>query len=309
MFSIHKGNKETMFEFLMRLFKRRELTETPWRHPSNWNRKLQTTLVTEIKQLKPTRKLNLLVFGPIGAGKSSFVNSIVSVSKGRKFAMADTGYTGKSSVTLELHNHGHGELLSEFNLYDCMGIEPDGGIGMLEQDAMLLLDGHIKNRYEFSKDSCITEESNYFNRNPNAYDQMHCIIFVMSAQNILAGMPKAYVEKIQSLQKSIQRRHIPRILILTKVEHICDEVERDISLMFRSKNVHKAVKTASEMFALPQASIHPVKNYEEDFNVEPRTSIPILFALRQAMYYATDSVEYALHNEGHNGVENYNEDI
>lgn len=292
----------------MRLFKRRQLTEEPWRRLSKLDRTFERSLVTEILELRPTRKLNLLVLGPVGAGKSSFVNSVISVAKGRKFAMADTGFNGASSVTLELTKYTN-ELLCGFNLYDCMGIEQDGGIGMLENDARLLFEGHIKNKYKFIKERPISENSTYYNRDPNVYDQMHCIILVMSAENILTGMTNAYVRKMQRLQKIIKEKHIPRVLILTKVEQICDEVERDISLMFRSEKIYEAVKKASEVFVISQASIHPVKNYEEDFNVGPITNIPILLALRQAMHYATDRVEYVLDNEDHGSLETYSDEV
>lgn len=298
-----------MFEFLMRLFKRRELTANPWRQPSHWDRTLEQSLVNEITQLRPGRKHNLLVLGPVGAGKSSFVNSILSVAKGRKYAMADTAFSGIESTTVELTKYTHEGFLRGFNLYDCMGIEPDGSIGMLENDATLLFEGHIKNKYRFIKDRPISDQSTYYNRDPNVYDQMHCIIFVMSAENILTGMTRAYVQKMKRLQKIIKDKRIPRILILTKVENICDEVERDISLMFRSEKIYEAVKIASEVFVISQASIHPVKNYEEDFNVGPITNIPILLALRQAMHYATDRVEYVLHNEDHGSVETYSDEV
>ena len=42
------------------------------------------------------------MIGPVGAGKSSFINSILSIGKGRKCALAATGESGDSSWTLDV---------------------------------------------------------------------------------------------------------------------------------------------------------------------------------------------------------------
>jgi hypothetical protein len=42
------------------------------------------------------------MLGPVGAGKSSFINSILSIGKGRKCALAATGDTGDASWTLDV---------------------------------------------------------------------------------------------------------------------------------------------------------------------------------------------------------------
>lgn len=83
-------------------------------------------------------------------------------------------------------------------------------------------------------------------------------------------------------------------MLLTHVDLLCKEVEENVNRMFRSVKVQNAVKTASEVFNIPQASIHPVKNYEVDIQLDTNTNIPLLIALRQMMQYAEDRVESVL---------------
>lgn len=84
------------------------------------------------------------------------------------------------------------------------------------------------------------------------------------------------------------------MLVLTKVDRLCDEVRKDIRKMFRSVKVRDAVKIGSEVFGIDQASIHPVKNYQVDIELDPCSNIPLLLALRQAMQYAEDRVDQVL---------------
>jgi 3-deoxy-D-manno-octulosonate 8-phosphate phosphatase KdsC-like HAD superfamily phosphatase len=76
-------------------------------------------------------------------------------------------------------------------------------------------------------------------------------------------------------------------------------VANNIKNVFRSRAVQQIVKTASEKFGIEEASIHPVKNYVDDFDILNEMNIPLLIALRQAKNYAEDRIEYVLqHKEG-----------
>lgn len=80
------------------------------------------------------------------------------------------------------------------------------------------------------------------------------------------------------------------MVVLTKVDKLCPEVEKDIGTLFRSVRVQRVMKTASEVFHVSEASIHPVKNYEVDIELRVNINIPILLALRQILQYAAQSV-------------------
>jgi hypothetical protein len=80
-------------------------------------------------------------------------------------------------------------------------------------------------------------------------------------------------------------------------DKLCEKVNEDVRNMFRSRKIQKAVKIASEVFHIDQASIHPVVNYEVSFDLNPEQNIPLLLGLRQSMQYADDFIQQAKDDE------------
>lgn len=267
-----------------------KLTVKPWRQPSFWNAELAGKLLNEIRILGTRAKSNILIVGPVGAGKSSFINSIISIAKGRKYSMAGTG-NSERSWTLNLNRYTEGALLQQYSFFDCMGIEPNTGSGFHVDDVTFLIKGHIKEGYNFNPASPITVRSAEYRDSPTIEHEMHCVVYVMNARTIYDGIPPAYTQQIKQLQAHLQREHVPRVVVLTKVDELCSEVNSDITNLFKSVKVEEAVKLASEVFGIGRANIHPVKNYENEYNIEALTNIPILLALRQIMHNAEDKIE------------------
>jgi GTPase len=85
---------------------------------------------------------------------------------------------------------------------------------------------------------------------------------------------------------------IPVVLVLTKVDILCEEVGKDVTKMFRSKKILEVIKTASEMFEMEEDSIHPVVSYVNDLEMRTEINIPILLALRQSLHLASIYLEY-----------------
>lgn len=272
------------------------LTTDPWREQTDWSVQREKTLVSQIKNISPQKKPRLGLIGPVGAGKSSFINSVLSIGKGYKCALAGTG-PSSSSYTTHFERFTEKNLLQRYRLVDCMGIEPSDGHGFHPEDIIAILKGHVLRDYTFNPAKPISEEDPSWNPTPKFNDQIHCVVFVISSKSMYYGIPKEYVQKIGILQEKIKTERIPRVLILTQVDLLCDEVRNDISKMFHSVKVQKAVNTASEVFGIDKASIHPVKNYEVDIELNHLTNIPILLALRQAMHYAKDRVDHVLYVE------------
>lgn len=274
----------------------KKLTDKPWRQPSFWDARVENQLLDEIKDMRPNKRPNVLLVGPVGAGKSSFINSIISIAKERKYSIAGTGNAEKS-WTLNLNRYTEGTLLQQYSLFDCMGIEPLTGSGFHVDDITFLIKGHIKEGYNFNPTSPITNKSAEYRDDPTFDHQMHCVVYVMNARTIYDGVPTAYLQQIKQLQAHLQREHVPRVIILTKVDELCSEVNSDITNLFQSVKVEEAVKIASEVFGIGRANIHPVKNYENEYDIDAMTNIPLLLALRQIMHNAADRIEYFLRQE------------
>ncbi|XP_060557166.1 interferon-induced protein 44-like [Ruditapes philippinarum] len=276
-----------------------KLTTVPWRETSKRGMgvtplQLEMELIQQIKKLQPQNRkqpihqrqeINLLIQGPVSAGKSSFINSVLSYKCSSRITKAGAG-SCSDSYTKCLADYTEEELPKGYRIFDCMGLEPTDRKGFHINDFELLIEGHIKTGYQFNHLSPITNSNNKFRKTPNFWNKMHCVIFVVSAVSIQAGLQAEYVIKINDMQKTLKDQDIPSILILTKVDELCDEVEKDITKMFWSIKVRDAVQTAKDLFGIEVASVYPVKNYVKDLNIYTEMNIPLLLALKGAMHVA-----------------------
>ncbi|XP_053388722.1 interferon-induced protein 44-like [Mercenaria mercenaria] len=173
-----------------------------------------------------------------------------------------------------------------------MGVEDGENEGFHVSDVVNLILGHVKDTYTFNPRQPLTPEDPAYNPYPQAREKTHCVIFVIDAVVLSSGSISNNLKgKIKCLQDEIKLRNIPRVLILTKVDLLCEKVAGDIRNTFRSTKVQKAVKKAAEIFAIPESNIHPVKNYEGEIDIDPIINIPLLLALRQMIHFASDFIE------------------
>ncbi|XP_053406323.1 interferon-induced protein 44-like [Mercenaria mercenaria] len=272
------------------------LTSTPWRAmKEKWGPGFSQKLQDETKSISiecgDVKKPGLLLLGPIKAGKSTFINSIFSIGKGRLVNKAYTGSANKSFTVSFTRYRGTG-LLKNFRLCDTMGVEDDEEEGFHVSDIVHLIEGHIRDNYKFNPRSALTSKDHAYNPCPKPEEKIHCVVFVIDALVLSSGsISNGMRRKIHHLQEEIRKRDVPRVLVLTKVDLLCQKVAEDIRNIFSSTKVQKAVKKASEIFAIPESNIHPVKNYEGEIEIDPLKNIPLLLALRQIIHFASDYLE------------------
>ncbi|XP_060567028.1 interferon-induced protein 44-like [Ruditapes philippinarum] len=192
----------------------------------------------------------------------------------------------------EYDKYTDNSLLQNFRLRDCMGIGQCEEEGLNVADMVSLLNGHIKDGYRFNPISPISPENkDHWRINPRFEVQTHCVVFVVDANVMHSGNHVAYDRKISEIQDAVKRLCVPSVLILTKADVLCQEVQKDITNMFRSVKVREAVIKASEEFNIPLASIHPVWNYEDSIEISWKRNIPLLLALRQITQYAKGKID------------------
>jgi len=242
--------------------------------------RLKNALPSKVSSSSVT-KGRILLLGPIQSGKSSFINSIVSIDEGKINQVAPEG-GGVSSKTRKLHEFVCGDFL----ISDTMGLEAGENAGFHKGDIKFLLDGNITHDYQFDHLNPITEETLKFKKNPTNADRVHCVIFCIGANEVHTEVQQGYLSKWQDLHSAISGLLVPRIIILTKIDRLCQDVKDDLSNTLKSEKVKEAVLKASEKFALSPMFIHPVKNFTDEMYPEHKHSILLLIALKQALEFA-----------------------
>ena len=57
------------------------------------------------------------------------------------------------------------------------------------------------------------------------------------------------------------------------MDKLCEESSKDISLVYKSQTVEKAVDKAANLLGIPRFNVFPVKNYENEMDLDGNTSI------------------------------------
>ncbi|XP_045161383.1 interferon-induced protein 44-like [Mercenaria mercenaria] len=274
---------------------RKKKKEEPWRKTKGWNEKFLDELTEDIVSFKPLPDLHIsearvLMIGPVGAGKSSFYNTINSIFRGRITQRACSGSAEQSLTTAYtpyLVRVRSGANLN-FKLCDTRGLEEAQGLDVLECN--YLLEGNIPEYYQFNPASPISAETDGFVDKPTLEDKVHCVVFVMDSTT-LEVTPAKIIQKIKSFQTLMNQKGIPQALLLTKVDKLCKDVEKSVSQVFKSETVEEHVEKASQLLGLPRGNVLPVKNYENEMQLEENISILALLSLRQILYFAEDYME------------------
>ena len=84
---------------------------------------------------------------------------------------------------------------------------------------------------------------------------------------------------------------LPQIVLLTKVDKICRDVNADVTKTFTSSAVCSAVEKVATIMGLPRARVFPVKNYENETELVVGINILVLEALKRCLDLADDYIE------------------
>lgn len=266
-----------------------------WRKTKKWNEKLMDELMDDIVNFEPLSDIGstvarILLIGPVGAGKSSFCNTVNSIFRGRITLRAGSG-SAEQSLTTKYNPYPvrlrSGTTL-KFKLCDTRGLEETQGIDILECN--YLLDGHVPEYYQFNPSAPIKPDSMGFISKPTVDDKVHCVVFVVDGTT-LDVLSEKILQKIKSFQAIIIQKGIPQVLLLTKIDKLCEAVSADISVVFRSTTIEKQVDKASQILGLPRANILPFKNYENEIELDESISILALLSMRQILNFVGDYME------------------
>lgn len=164
----------------------------------------------------PIDKLNLLLCGGVGAGKSSIVSLIHSIIKGRTSAVALHG-TGSSSVTPDLTKYRFKQPGStvkpkpvKWQLWDTMGWGVDDYKG---GELAFILDGNLPHGCDLRQR--LSTKTPKFKVKPSLEEEVHCMCLVVPSN---AATDEKYMARLQEMRQAALERRKAALLLFSAVQ-------------------------------------------------------------------------------------------
>ncbi|XP_026150834.1 interferon-induced protein 44-like [Mastacembelus armatus] len=245
-------------------------------------------------QTKAVSHVRVLLYGPVGAGKSSFISSVTSVLRGR---MANVALVGANNADQSITKHYKTHKIKKevrgnfypFVFNDIMGLEEKTGQGVSVEDIKLALKGHVKDGYKFNPVSSLTPEDPGYNSSPSPDDRVHVLVWVCSANT--PNVTPAILQKMRDVREAASDMNIPQLVLVTKVDEACAETEKDLKNIYKSKHLKKKMSDISSALGVPLNCFFPVKNYSKEISLNDDVDSLILSALRVMIDFGDDFIE------------------
>ncbi|XP_070687688.1 interferon-induced protein 44-like [Pempheris klunzingeri] len=265
--------------------------EKPWR-PMVWENEKRTEMMDSIKLYCPIEssvsQIRVLLIGPVGAGKSSFFNSINSVFRGHVTSQAIAGCSG-TSLTTQFRTYsikvGRKGKPLPIILCDTMGLEENTGAGLDVDDIVSILKGHLPDSYQFNPFTPLQSESKGYRKSPKLNDKIHCVAYVIDACKI-SIMPTKLEEKLDVIRRKVNKMGIPQLVLLTKVDEACPFVSEDIRNVYKSSYIKEMMQEVAARVGMPLSCVIPVKNYSKELELDLSCDILLLSAIIQMLRFA-----------------------
>ncbi|XP_076857274.1 interferon-induced protein 44-like isoform X2 [Brachyhypopomus gauderio] len=254
----------------------------------------QNAMVDSLKEFKmdnnQVRELNFLLYGPVGAGKSSIINTIKTIFEGRHCVICPVAARSTESFTKMYQKHSiRREGVVPLVFYDTMGVEKQESAGVRTDDVISALKGHITEDYAFNPILQILEGNPQYRMNPGLCDRIHCLINVISADKI-ALMDEEYINKMKKVREAARTMGIIQVVFMTDVDLACPMIKDSLRYIYRSKKIKENMQKCSNLLGVPVNCIFPVKNYHEETDLIEDINCLMLDALKRIIPWAQEYV-------------------
>ncbi|XP_067458885.1 interferon-induced protein 44-like [Thunnus thynnus] len=266
----------------------------PWRKIS-WGDKERDLQYVRNYQPENTnvKHLRILLYGPVGAGKSSFISSVVSAVRGRLSVTAEASATvsdrshSKKYETHRIQKESRGNFYP-FVFNDIMGLEEGTGCGVRVEDIKLALKGHVQEGYKFNPASPLSDGDPGYISSPSADDKVHVLVCVCSAN--ASEIKEPVMQKMREIREAASDLGIPQVAIVTKVDEACGETQKDQKNVYKSKHLKKKITDFSARLGIPLNCIFAVKNYSSETYLDEDVNTLMLNALRLMIDFGDDFI-------------------
>lgn len=265
--------------------------ESQWRDVE-WTEEQKTTLMKTVSSYKPSSKevtkARVLLLGPVGSGKSSFISSVQSVFDGRVTNRAMVG-SSSTSFTKKLQSFNirgqKGEDPNRLVLCDVMGLGDGEMTGLTLHDTLSIIKGHVPEGHKFSPDQPVRSETVGYVKRPGLNEKIHCVAFVVNASKIMS-YPKGLSTTFQQFREHISDLGVHQVALLTHIDQICPDTAKDVTQVYKSCLIQNMMAKAGALLGMSTSYIVPVKNYSSELDLDMSTDILLLGAVDHILQYA-----------------------
>ncbi|CAK8672687.1 interferon-induced protein 44-like [Clavelina lepadiformis] len=269
------------------------LLKLQWR-PLEWDEQTRYQLIEAIKCYAPLSQIGvpcarILLLGHVNVGKSSYFNTVNSIFRNHVTGQAPVGSPrDQRSVTTKMRgyqvrNGREGKILN-LKIVDTMGLEEERKKGFDPSELSYILDGHVPDNHKFDPAGNISAEMPGYLKAPRLEDKIHCCVFVLDASEI-HNLKDNLSQKFSDMRLKITGRGIPLLVLVTKIDRVCNQVGADLSLVYRSIIIQNLIAEASLKIGVPVSHILPIKNYTHEIELDTYVDVLALSALQQMLRF------------------------